>query len=232
VENVEGESVAHALARLRASGFNPATKSQPSATIAPGLVIGTDPPAGTVALVGSTVTLLVSSGPAQVRVPDVLGESQTAAEAALTGAGLEVGTISTRVSTQSAGSVLAQSPSGGTSLPSGSRVSLTVAQAPSEVTVPNVVGEGEAAAAAALGAAGLTPKIATLKTSEPSQVGVVLKQRPVGGHRARKGSTVTLTVGTQGPHSTTTTPTTTTTTPTTTTTAPATPPAAGAVPPG
>jgi serine/threonine-protein kinase len=232
VANVEGETVAHALTRLRASGFRPATKSQPSATIAPGLVIGTDPPAGTVALVGSAVTLLVSSGPAQVRVPVVLGESQTAAEAALAGAGLEVGAITTLVSTQSPGSVLSQSPRGGTSLPSGSKVNLTVAQAPSEVTVPNVVGEGEAGAAAALGAAGLTPKIASQRASEPAQVGVVLKQRPEGGHRARKGATVTLTVGTPGPQSTTTTPTTPGATPTTpTTTSPATPPAAGATPP-
>jgi beta-lactam-binding protein with PASTA domain len=100
------------------------------------------------------------------------------------------------------------------------------------VTVPNVVGEGEAGAAAALGAAGLTPKIASQKASEPAQVGVVLKQRPEGGHRARKGATVTLTVGTPGPQSTTTTPTTPGATPTTpTTTSPAAPPAAGATPP-
>ena len=231
VENVEGLSVARAMARLRASGFKPATKSQPSASIAKGLVIGTDPPAGTVALVGSAVTLLVSSGPAQVRVPEVLGESQTAAEAALASAGLEVGTISPQVSTQSPGSVLAQSPHGGVSLPSGSKVGLTIAQAPSQVAVPGVVGEDEAKAAAALGAAGLTPKIVSAKTSEPSRVGLVLKQSPAAGHRARKGATVTLTVGTLGPQTQTTptTPTTTTpTTPTTTSTTP--PPPASALP--
>jgi len=231
VENVEGLSVARAMARLRASGFKPATKSQPSASIAKGLVIGTDPPAGTVALVGSAVTLLVSSGPAQVRVPDVLGESQTAAEAALTGAGLEVGTISSRVSGQTPGSVLAQSPHGGVSLPSGSKVGLTIAQAPSQVAVPGVVGEDEAKAAAALGAAGLTPKIVSAKTSEPSRVGLVLKQSPAAGHRARKGATVTLTVGTLGPQTQTTPTTPTTTTPTTpTTTSTTTPPPASALP--
>jgi serine/threonine-protein kinase len=184
-----------------------------------------------VALVGSAVTLLVSSGPAQVRVPDLVGESQTAAEAALTSAGLEVGTVSSRVSGQSPGSVLAQSPRGGASLPSGSKVNLTVAQAPSEVVVPSVVGEDEARAAAALGAAGLTPKIVTARTSEPSQVGVVLKQRPSGGAHARKGATVTLTVGTPGTPTTTTPTTPTTTTPTTpATTGATTPPPAGPPP--
>jgi eukaryotic-like serine/threonine-protein kinase len=228
VENVEGLSVEHALARLRAAGFKPATKTQPSASIAQGQVIGTDPAAGTVALLGSGVTVLVSSGPAQVRVPNVIGQSQTAAEAALTSAGLEAGTISSVVSTQSPGSVLAQSPRGGTSLPSGSKVALTVAHAPTEVSVPSVVGQGEASASAALGAAGLTPKIASARTSEPSQVGVVLRQRPSGGSHTRKGATVTLTVGVLGPQPTTTTPTTTTpttTTPTTTSPPPGAPPA-------
>jgi serine/threonine-protein kinase len=225
VPSVEGLSVARALARMRAAGFKPATKTQPSSSVAQGMVVGTDPPAGLVALVGSAVTVLVSSGPAQVRVPSVVGESQTAAEAALTSAGLEVGAISARVSTQSAGSVLAQSPRAGTMLPSGSKVSLTVAHAPSEVSVPNVVGESEASAAAALGAAGLTPKISSVNTSDPAKVGVVLNQRPAGGHRARKGATVILSVGTAGAKTpttpTTSTPTTpTTSTPTTSTTPP------------
>ncbi|HEV2981558.1 MAG TPA: Stk1 family PASTA domain-containing Ser/Thr kinase [Solirubrobacteraceae bacterium] len=228
VQNVEGEPASSALAALRAAGFKPTTKSQPSATVAPGRAIATDPPAGTVALTGSPVTVLVSSGPAQVRVPDVLGESQTAAEAAITSAGLEVGAIESRTSTQTAGSVIAQSPHAGASLASGSKVSLTIARATTEVTVPNVVGQGEATAAAALGAAGLTPKIHSQPTSEASQVGVVLRQSPPGGHHAHKGATVTLTVATQGPQ-TTTTPTTTTpatSTPTTTTTGATPPPAA------
>jgi serine/threonine-protein kinase len=221
VQSVEGQPAARALARLRAAGFKPTTKSQPSATVARGLAIGTDPPAGTVALVGSAVTVLVSSGPAQVRVPDVLGESQTAAEAAITSAGLEVGAVSSTASSQSAGSVVAQSPRGGTSLASGSKVSLTVARAATEVTVPGVVGEDEARAAAALGAVGLTPKIASERTGDASKVGTVLRQSPAGGRRVRKGASVTLTVGIEGPQ---TTPSTTPTTPpstTTTTTPPA-----------
>jgi beta-lactam-binding protein with PASTA domain/predicted Ser/Thr protein kinase len=230
VQNVEGQPAARALASLRAAGFKPTTKSQPSATIAPGRAIGTDPPAGTVALTGSAVTVLVSSGPAQVRVPDVLGESQTAAEAAITSAGLEVGTISSRTSTQSTGSVIAQSPHAGASLRSGSKVNLTIARATSEVTVPSLVGRGEASAAAALGAAGLTPKIASEPTTNPSQVGVVLRQRPPGGHRVRKGATVTLTVGTAGPQTTTTPTTQPTTTSTTPPPTPAAPPPAAASP--
>src|SRR5207302_111476 len=153
--DVEGLTAARARARLKGAGFRPAAKSQPSATVALGLVVGTDPPAGTELQLGSAVTVLVSSGPAMVRVPDVVGESQTAAEAALTSAGLEVGKVSSQVSSSAnAGSVLAQSPHGGSSLASGARVNLTVAQAPNLVTVPAVVGQGEASAAARGGGAG------------------------------------------------------------------------------
>jgi beta-lactam-binding protein with PASTA domain/predicted Ser/Thr protein kinase len=223
--NVEGLTASEALARLRAAGFKPTSKSQPSATVSQGHVIGTNPPAGTELQVGSPVAVLVSSGPAQVRVPDVIGESQAAAEAALTSAGLAVGTVTQRAAAgQTVGNVLAQSPHGGASLPAGGSVSLTVAQASSEVSVPGVVGQSEVAAAAALAEAGLHRKVVLVTTTEQSQVGVVLKQSPAAGRQARKGATVTITVGKLGPQTTpTTTPTTTTpttSTPTTTTTAP------------
>ncbi|HEX4188295.1 MAG TPA: Stk1 family PASTA domain-containing Ser/Thr kinase [Solirubrobacteraceae bacterium] len=222
--NVEGLTSSQALARLRAAGFKPVTRPQASSTVAAGHVIDTDPAAGTIVQVGSPVTVFVSSGPAPVHVPDVTGRSRSDAEAALTGAGLTVGTVTqSSSSTQAPGTVISQSPAGGGSVPSGGAVNLTVAQAPSDVTVPNVVGKGEALAAAALGGAGLTPRTATTPTSEEAKVGIVLKQSPAGGKHAKKGATVTITVGVLA------TPTTTTTTPapTTTTTPPAaTPPAA------
>ena len=67
--SVEGLTAAQAINRLRAAGFKPTRKDQPSATVAQGRVIGTDPPAGTELQVGSPVAVLVSSGPAQVRCP-------------------------------------------------------------------------------------------------------------------------------------------------------------------
>jgi eukaryotic-like serine/threonine-protein kinase len=228
--SVEGLTSAQAVSRLRKAGFKPTSNQQPNAKIAQGRVIGTEPPAGTELQVGSPVSVLVSSGPAQVRVPDVSGDSQSGAEAALTAVGLAVGTITPQVSAgQAAGSVLSQSPSAGSSVRTGTKVNLTVAKASDEVAVPKVVGESETQAAAALGGAGFVPSVLTAATSEESKVGVVLKQSPTGGQMARKGSTVTLTVGVK---ETATTPTTTTTTPTTTTTTtttpPVTPPAAAA----
>jgi serine/threonine-protein kinase len=224
--SVEGLPASQALAHLRAAGFKPATSSQASSTVAAGRVINTDPAAGTIVQVGSPVTVFVSSGPAPMHVPNVTGQSQSAAEAALTGAGLTVGTVTQRSSSnQAPGTVISQSPGGGSALPGGGTVNLTVAQAPTEAAVPSVVGKTEALAAAALGGAGFTPKTATKQTTEEAKVGIVLEQSPTGGRHARKGSSVTITVGVLA---TPTTPTTTGATPTPTATTPATtpPPAA------
>lgn len=217
--DVSGLSAAKAAAKLHDAHFKTRTKKEPSKTVQAGLVIGTEPPAETQVQEGRVVTLLVSSGPPPVRVPDVAGQTLEAAEATLTNAELTLGTVTRRVSSaQTPGTVLSQSPATGTSVHAGERVNLTVAQAPKEVEIPNVVGATEAAAAAALKHAGFKPKTESHPTSEASQVGLVLEQSPAGGSHAHKGATVTIAVGVLSPQTTPTTPT--TTTPTTTSTPP------------
>jgi eukaryotic-like serine/threonine-protein kinase len=216
-----------AIAKLKKAGFKPTTKKQTSATVPAGKVIGTEPSANTEVQEGSPVTVLVSSGPAPVRVPDVTGQQLSAAEATITNAELAVGTVTQRVTTTaSPGTVLSQSPATGSSVHAGDKVELTVAQAPKESAVPNVVGQEEAKAAAALEQAGFKPKAHSQSTTEQSQVGMVLEQSPAGGAKARKGATVTIAVGVLG--TTTSTPTPTPPTTTTTTTATPTPPPAAA----
>jgi beta-lactam-binding protein with PASTA domain/predicted Ser/Thr protein kinase len=230
--SVAGLSVAKAESKLHKAGLKTTTKSEPSKTVEAGRVIATEPPAETEVQEGHVVTLLVSSGPAPVRVPDVVGQTLEAAEATLTNAELALGTVSKRVSsTQSPGTVIAQAPAASASAHAGNKVDLTVAQAPKEVAVPSVVGAAKAAAAGALRHAGFKVATQPHTTTEQSQVGVVEEQSPKGGTRARKGSTVTIAVGVLAPQTTTTT-TTTPTTPTTTTTTTTTPPAPAAPAPG
>ncbi len=215
---VEGLTTATAVSKLRAAGFKPATQEQPSAKFAQGRVISTDPSAGIVVLLGSPVTVLVSSGPAQVHVPDVTGQSLKAAEATLSTAGLTVGAVTPQVSaSQAPGTVLSQSPSAPATLPAGGKVNLVVAKAPKALAIPHVEGKTEVAATNALERAGFTVTSVTEPTSEATQIGHVLKQNPPAGAHARKGATVTISIG-MAAETTPTTPTTTTTTPTTTTT--------------
>jgi eukaryotic-like serine/threonine-protein kinase len=204
---------AEAVQALTKLGFVPVARSEPSPTTASGRVIGTEPPAGTEQTVGSRVTVLVSSGPAQVRVPDVKGATQGAAEAALSTAGLQPGTITQQTSlTVAPTTVLAQTPRPGSLVPSGTKVKLVVAQAPTTVPVPNLVGESEPVAAGALGGVGLRPRVVQVPTSDPAQTEIVLKQDPAAGTQVPKGSTVTITVGRLQEKTTPTTTTTTTTT--------------------
>jgi hypothetical protein len=82
---------------------------------------------------GSTVNLVVSSGPAapaQVAVPVVNGLTQGAAQTAITGAGLVVGTITQQANAAAAGTVLSSTPAQGTLVNVGSTVSLLVSSGP------------------------------------------------------------------------------------------------------
>lgn len=219
--DVTGLTEAQALARLRKANFKTKTKPEASKTVEAGHVIGTEPPAETDVQEGRLITVIVSSGPAPVHVPDVTGQTLEAAEATLTNDELGVGTVTKQVSAKQApGTVLEQTPSTSSSVAAGTKVNLTVAQAPKEVEVPNVVGATEVAAEAALAHAGFKSAAQTRPTSEQAQVGIVLEQTPATATRARKGATVTLVVGMLSST------TTTTTTPTTTTTTTTTPPPA------
>src|SRR5262249_11457012 len=63
--------------------------------------------AGTGVPAGSAVNLVISSGPQGVSVPNVVGQAQSAAQTAITGVGLTVGTITTAPSTTvAAGNVI------------------------------------------------------------------------------------------------------------------------------
>ena len=69
----EGKTPEDAQAELETAGFEVAGfEDQPSETVDVGFVVGTDPAAGTDAPFGSPVTILVSTGPGLVTVPDVV----------------------------------------------------------------------------------------------------------------------------------------------------------------
>jgi len=223
--DVHGLHPTEASDRLHGAGFVPEVRNTSSATVPAGVVIGTEPPAGTVDRQGSTVIVLVSSGPALITVPDVTGESLSSAQAAIANAGLANGTVTRQPSSsQSPGNVLSQEPKAGSEVRGNTKINLVVAEAPKakKVAVPTVVGRTELAAEETLERAGLSSSVSSVVTGEAADVGKVLRQSPSGGTHLPKGSTVRIFVGVSGGGSTTPT----TTTPTTTT--PTTPSQSGA----
>ena len=197
-------------ARLKVSRVQPEHSDQ----IPAGDDTRTDPVALTLLPVGAKVTLFVSSGKPDVRVPDVTGLSQGSATSQLSNAGFRVA-VSTQVSTSvTSGNVISQNPGGGSTEPPGTTVTIVVAQAPPKVQVPDVTGQTKQNATNTLRNAGFNVVTQTQDTSNQNQDGKVISENPSAGSNQTKGSTVTIVIG----HFKTTTTTTSSTTPTTPTT--------------
>jgi serine/threonine-protein kinase len=101
--------------------------SQPNDTVPNGKVIGTDPPIGTPLPKGSPVTLLVSSGPGNVTMPNVVGAQRAAAESLLNGTlGLGLQVQLANAGPTKKGIVISQNPAAGAAVPKGSTVVIVV----------------------------------------------------------------------------------------------------------
>ena len=109
---------------LEQAGFSVGAVQQQSSDSARGTVLATNPEAGTKVAAGA-VTLIVSSGPAAVTLPNVVGRAYGDARSALEQIGLLVnGSGLDSASTQPAGTVVSQSPSAGRTVPSGTTIQL------------------------------------------------------------------------------------------------------------
>lgn len=93
-----------------------------------GEVIETSPAAGSRVTVPSRVSLVLSSGPGDIQMPDVVGNSLTDARLTIQQLGLRLRNIDYDPnSSEPPGTVISQAPAGGAQAPSGGAVSLRVA---------------------------------------------------------------------------------------------------------
>jgi len=192
IPNVIGMNAAPATHDLHAQGFVVSPTKAASTTFAKNAVISTTPPVGSTAPHGSTVVMTISTGPPQVAVPSVVGESLTLAKVLLQQRGFVINPVSKVSRTQAPGTVISQTPATGKAA-EGSTVTLQIAKAPPPVTVPRLVGMSEAAASALLGKLGLTPDaVIRIKHVNPAYNGLVLHQTPAAGTSVPPGSTVQL----------------------------------------
>lgn len=133
--------------------------------------------------------------PISVTVPNVVGDTQAAATAAIAAARLTVGGVSTASSaTVPTGQVISQSPLAGASAASGSAVNLTLSTGPAMVTVPATVGQTQAAATTAIRGATLVLGSVVTQSSMTILPGIVISQSPSAGTSAPSGSAVNLIV--------------------------------------
>ena len=189
VPDVVGEKLAKAEAELEDAGFAVEVETQTSEE-QKNTVLTQNPEGETEAEEGSTVTLVVSAGPEQVEVPDVVGLSQQSAIDQVQAEGLLVDTQPVD-SDQAAGTVISTDPAGGTLVDVGSTVVLSVSTG--EVEVPDVLGDSEPTATATLENEGFNVTPVYEETDE-APPGTVIDQSPAGGALARLGTTVVITV--------------------------------------
>jgi len=168
-----------------------------------GEVYKQDPIAGSNVQKGDTIAYWVSSGKPQVAVPDLSTLTQAEAQAALTTAGLALGTVSPQASTSvPSGEVISQTPTAGTQVDKGSPVSIVVSSGTpsaspsptaSGVAVPNVYGMDSTTANDTLAALGFVVDVKQ-KGGSGQQPGTVLSVSPDTGTVIPAGSTVRLTI--------------------------------------
>jgi len=157
---------------------------------AAGTVARSTPKAGTSAKPGTAVDLVISTGPKPVAVPDVTGRKLGNANRTLASAGLTSTTASEQYSeTAKAGVVLSQDPRPGTTVNSGTAVSIVVSKGPPPVTVPKLIDMPTARAVATLKKLGLVPRV--LKGAA-TPLNRVYSQDPAPNTDVPKGSTVTI----------------------------------------
>jgi beta-lactam-binding protein with PASTA domain/predicted Ser/Thr protein kinase len=191
VPSVLGKSEADAVSTLTNAGLEANVFSVHS-NKPPNTVTGQDPQPGTQVVKGSRVRINISSGPAPVSVPNVVGLQYDAAAAQLQNAGFGVRRTDVE-SDKPKGQVVAQEPSG-TAAPN-STITLSVSKGPKLSQVPDVTNQDEASARTTLQEAGFKVKVVHQDVNDPALEGIVLSQSPQGSTQAPKGSTVTITVG-------------------------------------
>jgi serine/threonine-protein kinase len=187
IPDVSTQSPADAQATLEAQGFVVQVKRQYDENVPADAVIGTDPPSGAKLARDSTLSLLVSDGPAPVPVPDVSKKSYDQAAAQLSAAGFTPSRDDVFSDTVAKDQVIGTDPPAGQGANRGATVVVHVSKGPEMVTVPDLVGKALEAAQAQLQAAGFE-----VDTQSYLPGRLVRAQSPAAGTSVNKGTKVTL----------------------------------------
>lgn len=189
VPDLKGKSPSEAEAILSKLGLkSQAGDSVNSDDVEVGKIAAQTPAAGTTAKAGDTITYQLSKGPDEADVPNVVGKTEDEAQSALQAAGFNV-SVQREESNKPEGTVTKQSATG--KLTRKSTVTITVAKAPSQVSLSTLVSKGMDATEASqkLSDAGFNVRV-------KRQPDALVKKDTVISFpdKAKKGQTVTLVV--------------------------------------
>ena len=180
-----------------------------------GKILSQLPPVGTLVRRGWGIRVAASLGPQRVHIPDVLGESERAAEMNIRRRGLDVSAVAEVPSpTAPGGQVLAQSPPANANGVSAPMISLLVADPapPQAFVMPNFIGQPLDTVKLIVQGSGLrvgtvseartvaSPEVpapsgtAPLPASAPSSASLIVSQNPGPGEKVLAGAAVNFEV--------------------------------------
>ncbi len=183
--------VDEARSQLRSAGFAVDEQQQENDTVPAGTVFEQKPEPGSMLAKGKTVVLTVSSGQAQLEIPNVAGRSREDALALLDDRGFNNVTVAEQDDgTVPAGTAIGTEPGFGQQAPAGAQIKLVVSRGQNSTPIPNVSGKSLDSARAAITAAGFKVGDVVQQASESVPRDRVIGTDPDGA--APKGATINI----------------------------------------
>lgn len=203
VPKLAGLTQDQASQALAAAGLRlaPDVERAPSDAAQVDKVVGQDPSSGAKINLDSTVTITLGSGPEQVRVPNVIGQTIDVAQPNIEGAGFKV-QVEKVDSGKPEGEVISTSPTGGSTAAKGDTIRLQVSSG-KLFTMPSLTEMSVSQALDALRRAGWTGSSNQLsQTKEPTLdadlIGKIVGQQQPAGTDVPKNAQLSVQVGELG----------------------------------
>ncbi|GAB7071400.1 Stk1 family PASTA domain-containing Ser/Thr kinase [Mycobacterium hodleri] len=197
VPDVSNLSPSAAADKLKEAGFGDVGQTDsPSPTVPKGAVSGTSPAAGSTAPVTDEITMLVSTGPGAVAVPDVVTQPGDVATKNLTIAGFTKILTAPVDSLLPAGQVVATDPAANTELAVDAPVTLKVSKG-NQVLMPDLTGQFHDAVVQRLAQLGFTVPVTVGPAVDAGSAGhfKVVQQDPPPNTPVNRDATVTVNYG-------------------------------------
>jgi eukaryotic-like serine/threonine-protein kinase len=210
VPDLVGKTPVEARRTAESRGFELEVERQYySATVPEGRVLSQLPPPGSLVRRGWQLRVAQSLGPQRIQIPNVLGQSERAAEMNIQRRGLDLSAVAEMLSsTASADQVVAQNPPPNASGVAAPKISLLVAQpgTPRAFVMPSFIGQPLSSAKLILQSSGLRMGTVTEPSSsaaapatapagqQPSPASIIASQTPAPGEKVLAGSAIDFVV--------------------------------------
>ena len=183
IPNLTSRTVDEAQVTLGTLHADIAIAEEPSATVAKGLVVRTEPAAGNFYF-GGTITIYVSSGPKLVSAPEIAGMNVAEATAEIIKTGFVLGEVKSVFNEAPLGEVFDYLGADGTKIPETSRIDIWVSLG----AIPIVAGLDQEAAVTAIEAVGLKINEINEEYSDTVAAGQVISLVPLTEPLGENGS--------------------------------------------